>query len=187
MGLFKHNTGGGGLRLPCVYVGGAHGKKVGNHCHKESGGRRVTVLSISTKIIQKSMIFQHVGKNKSFVAWSKLVNFVVGDHCKCEQPFCQIITVYTKEQEYENVAGRKRQQLILSQRRCLQTEMERELAPQWTQSELKQLTWQHREVCAFAYVFKEGLSDNRYKDTTEQRENPDTSDQLDVSSYWSCH
>ncbi len=35
MGMFKYNTGGGGLRLPYVYVGGAHEKKVGNHWHKE--------------------------------------------------------------------------------------------------------------------------------------------------------
>ncbi len=34
MGVFKYNAGGGGggvLRLPYVYVGGAHEKKVGNH------------------------------------------------------------------------------------------------------------------------------------------------------------
>ncbi len=39
VGVYKYNTGlffvflgGGGLRLPYVYVGGAHEKKVGNHC-----------------------------------------------------------------------------------------------------------------------------------------------------------
>ncbi len=33
MAVFKYNTGGGGVRSPYVYVGGAHEKKVGNHCH----------------------------------------------------------------------------------------------------------------------------------------------------------
>ncbi len=42
-----------------------------------------------------------------------------------------------------------------------------------------------REVCVHLRVFKEGLSDIRYKER-EQRENPDTLDQLDISSYWSC-
>ncbi len=40
MGVFKYNMGGGGLRLPYVYVGGAHEKKFGNHCY-----RLLTVLS----------------------------------------------------------------------------------------------------------------------------------------------
>ncbi len=37
MGVFKYNKEGGRwLRLPYVYVGGAHEKKVGNHCFRET-------------------------------------------------------------------------------------------------------------------------------------------------------
>ncbi len=41
--MYKYNTGffffwgGGGLRLPYVYVGGAHEKKVGNHWYTVYG------------------------------------------------------------------------------------------------------------------------------------------------------
>lgn len=44
-----------------------------------------------------------------------------------------------------------------------------------------------RSVCVCMCVQGRFIRQRLYKDTTEQRENPDTSDQLDVSSYWSCH
>ncbi len=51
------------------------------------------------------MIFQHVGKDNSFlkliwspnfVTWPTLVNFVTGDHCKCEQPFVRLLVYIQK-------------------------------------------------------------------------------------------
>ncbi len=39
MGVYKYYMG-GGLRFPCVYVGGAHEKKVGNHCSRGTNGEK---------------------------------------------------------------------------------------------------------------------------------------------------
>lgn len=118
-----------------------------------------------------------------------LGHFVAGDHRKGDQPFCQIITVYTKEQEYKKQQGEKDSNYLVSKMMPTDGDGTRTgSAMHAIGAETINMTTQ-REVCVLACVcvFKEGLSDNRYKNTTEQSENPDTSDQLDISSYWSCH
>lgn len=64
---------------------------------------------------------------------------VAGDLHKCEQPFCLIITVYTKEQEYKKNRSAKKEAIMLSQEGCLEMEIENWLG-NGRQSELKQLT-----------------------------------------------